>query len=175
MSRTMWLALFCIVGLGPAIAIKLAAPPPTLVVEPGQDRSGFEPAFAPNELAKADRLELLADTSVKTEVIVPTKPVAAESSSTNLETVKKVDIDQAVVHRAPLFDSGRSRHANRNWRNANAKMSPVEPLRRQNEGNEAKQSTGKPAPNKTAEVWHCREDAIGGLLRSLDLSPRCNL
>jgi len=58
MSRTMWLALFCLIGLGPAIAIKFAAPPASLVVEPAQDQSKTEPAFALNESAKSDRLEL---------------------------------------------------------------------------------------------------------------------
>jgi hypothetical protein len=53
----MWLALFCMVGLGPAIAIKVAALPAALVAEPAQDQSKIEPAFAPNELAKADRLD----------------------------------------------------------------------------------------------------------------------
>jgi hypothetical protein len=175
MSRTMWLALFCMVGLGPAIAIKVVALPAALVVEPAPDQSKIEPAFAPNESAKADRLEL-PDTPVKTELIVPTtKPMPAESPSTNPKTIKKVDSDHAVVHQAPVFESGPGRRGDRNWRNANAKISPVESPHRHTNNNESKQSTGKYLPNKTAEVWHCRQDAMGSLLRSLDLSPRCNL
>jgi hypothetical protein len=175
MSRTMWLALFCMVGLGPAIAIKVAVLPAALVVKPTQDQSKIEPAFAPNEPAKADRLEL-PDMPVKTELIVPVaKPMPAESPSTIPETIKKVDIDRTIVHQAPVFESGLGRRVDRNWRNANAKINPVESPRRHTKSNETKQSTGKNLPNKTAEVWHCRQDAMGTLLRSLDLSPRCNL
>jgi hypothetical protein len=175
MSRTLWLALFCMLGLGPAIAIKLATRPAALVVETAQDQSKIEPAFAPNESAKSDRLEL-PDTPAKTEFIVPTtKPMLAESPSTNPETIKKVDIDHAVVHQAPVFESGLVRRADRSWRNANAKINPVESPRQHTKSNESKQSVGKYPPNKTAEVWHCRQDAMGSVLRSLDLSPRCNL
>jgi hypothetical protein len=175
MSRTMWLALFCMVGLGPAIAIKLVGPPAALVVEPAQDQSKIEPAFALNESAKADRLEL-PDIPVKTEIVVPaTKPMPADSPSTSPEPVKKVDIDHAVVHHAPVVESVLGRRGDRDWRNANAKISSVEVPRRRIKGNESKQSTGKYPPSKTAEVWHCRQDAMGSVLRSLDLSPRCNL
>jgi hypothetical protein len=173
MSRTMWLALFCMVGLGPAIAIKVAAPP-ALVVEPAEDQSKIAPAFAPNELAKADRLEL-PDTPAKTEFVVPvTNPMPAESPSTTAETIEKVNTDHPVVHQAPVFKGALGRPADRNWQNANAKIKSVESPRR-HKSNESKQSTGQYPPNKTAEVWHCRQDAMGGLLRSLDLSPRCNL
>jgi hypothetical protein len=99
----------------------------------------------------------------------------AESPSTIPETIKKVDIDRTVVHQAPVFESGLGRRVDRNWRNANDKINSVEPPRRHTKSNETKQSTGKNLPNKTAEVWHCRQDAMGTLLRSLDLSPRCNL
>jgi hypothetical protein len=175
MSRTMWLALFCMVGLGPAIAIKVVALPAASVVEPAPDQSKIEPAFAPNESAKANRLEL-PDTPVKTELIVPTtKPMPVESPSTNPKIIEKIDIDHAIVHQAPVFESDAGRRGGRDWRNANAKISPVEVSRRHTKSNEPKQSTGESQPNRTAEVWHCRQDAMGSLLRSLDLSPRCNL
>jgi hypothetical protein len=171
----MWLALFCMLGLGPAIAIKVAALPAALVVEPAQDQSKIEPAFAPNELAKADRLEL-PGTPAKTEFVVPfANPMPAESPSTNAKTIEKVNADHAVVRQTPVLRAGLSRPADRNWQNANAKISSVESPRRHTKSNESTQSTGKYPPNKTAEVWHCRQDAMGGLLRSLDLSPRCNL
>src|SRR6202023_2549297 len=90
MSRTMWLALFCFVGLAPAIAIKVAAQPAALVVGPAQDQSKVERAFALNESAKSDRLEL-PNARAETEIIVPAaKPMPAEKPSTTPETVKKV-------------------------------------------------------------------------------------
>jgi hypothetical protein len=176
MSRTMWFALFCMAGLGPAIALKIAAPPAALV-EPAH-QSKIEPASAPNELAKADRLEL-PETPAKSELVVPvTTPMSAESPSTSAEpaeTIETVNADHAVVRQTPVSKGGLGRPADRKWRNANAKISPIEPTRPHTKSTESAQSTGKNPPNKTAEVWHCRQDAMGGLLRSLDLSPRCNL
>jgi len=155
MTRTMWLALFCLVGLAPAIAIKVAAPPASLVVEPAQDHGKIEPAFALNESAKSDRLEL-PNARAATEIIVPAaKPMPAETPPTSPETVKKV--------------------ADQHWQNANASIIPVVSPRRHTKSKEPRQSAGKSLPNERAEVWHCRQDAVGSLLRSLDLSPRCNL
>jgi hypothetical protein len=155
LSRTMWLALFCLAGLGPAIAIKIAAPPASLVAEPAQDQSKMEPAFALNESEKSDRLEL-PNARAETEIVVPAaKPMPAETPSTSPETVKEV--------------------ADRHWQNANARIIPVASPRRHIKSKELKQSAGKYPPSERAEVWHCRQDAVGSLLRSLDLSPRCNL
>jgi hypothetical protein len=105
--------LFCLVGLGPAIAIKVAAPPASLVVEPAQDQSKIEPAFAPNELAKADRLEL-PDNPVKTEIVMPaTKTMPAESPSTSPEAIKSTGPEtirlRAGIGKTPTPGSARSR------------------------------------------------------------------
>jgi hypothetical protein len=166
LSRTMWVAVFCLVGLGLAIAIKVAAPPASLVVEPAQDQRKIEPAFALNESAKSDRLEL-PHVRAEPGIIVPTangiivpeaKPTPAETPSTSQETVPKIE--------------------DRGWQNANASIIPVAPPRRHSKSKELKQSAAKSAPTpprKRAEVWHCRQDSVGSLLRSLDLSPRCNL
>jgi hypothetical protein len=152
MSRTVWLALFCMVGLGPAIAIRVAAPRASLVVEPAQDQSN---TFAPNESAKGDRLEL-PDTPVKTEIVVPaTKTMPAEAPSTSPETIKKT--------------------ASGHWRDANATVMSVASPLRHTKSKESKKSAGQDPTKARAEVWHCRQDAMGSLLRSLDLSQRCNL
>jgi len=117
--------------------------------------SKAEPAFALNESAKSDRLEL-PNARAEPEIIVPAaKPTPAETPSTSQETVKKA--------------------TDRHWQNANASIIPVVPPRRPTKSKEPKQSAGKSLPNERAEVWHCRQDAVGSLLRSLDLSPRCNL
>jgi hypothetical protein len=151
MSRTIWLALFCLIGLGPAIAIMVGAPA-SLVVE--QHQSEMKPAFVPNESAKSDRLELPNARAV-TEITVPaTKLMPADTPSTSLETVKKVE--------------------DRHWQNASAKIISSSP-RRHTKSKESNQSAGKYPPNERAEVWHCRQDAVGSLLRSLNLSPRCHL
>ena len=153
MSSTMWLALFCLVGLAPAIAIKVAAPPASLVVEPAQDQSKVEPAFALNKSAKSDRLEL-PNARAETDIVPATKLMPADTPSTSPEPVKKVD--------------------DGHWQNANAKTMPPSP-RRHIKSKVSMQSTGKYPSSERAEVWHCRQDAMGSLLRSLDLSPKCHL
>src|SRR6266436_6316102 len=87
MTRTMWLALFCLVGLGPAIAIKVVAPV-SLVVERAQHQSEMKPAFALNDSAKSDRLEL-PNARAETEIIVPAPNlIPADTPTTSPETVK---------------------------------------------------------------------------------------
>jgi len=149
----MWLAFFGLIGLGPAIAIIVAAPA-SLVVERAQHQSEMKPAFALNESAKSDRLEL-PNAGAVAEITVPaTKLMPADTQSASLETVKKVE--------------------DRHWQNASAKIISSSP-RRHTKSKESNQSAGKYPPNERAEVWHCRQDAVGSLLRSLDLSPRCHL
>ena len=155
MTRTMWFALFCLVGLGAAVAMKAATPPAALVVESALDQSNTEPASAPNELAKSDRLEL-PNTRVETEnIVAPMNAMPTETPSTVRETVKKV--------------------ADRHWQDANARTIPVASPRRHIKSKESRKSAGTIPSNARAEVWHCRQDAMGSLLRSLDLSPRCDL
>ena len=152
MSR-IWLALFCLIGLGPVIAIMVAAPS-SLVVERAQHQGQMNPAFALNDSAKSDRLEL-PNGRAETDIVVPaTKLMPADTPSSSPEAVKKVD--------------------DGHWQNANAKTMPPSP-RRHIKTKGSMQSAGKYPSNERAEVWHCRQDAMGSLLRSLDLSPKCHL
>jgi len=163
MSRTMWLALFCMIGLGPVIAIKLATPA-SLVVEPAQGQSKIEPAIAANESAKGDRLELF-NTPAKTEIVAPaTKAMPAESPSTSLDTINPSENPEPI-----------KKTASGHWRDANATAVSAASPPRHTKSKESKRSFGQEPPKARAEVWHCRQDAMGSLLRSLDLSPRCNL
>src|SRR5258708_33353517 len=137
MSRTMWPAVFCLIGLGPAIAI-MAGAPSSLVVERAQHRSEMKPAFALNDSAKSNRLELL-NASAETEITVPaTKLMPADTPSTSPETVKKVE--------------------DRHCQNASAKIISATP-RRHIKSKETKQNAGKYPPNERAEAWHWRNDA----------------
>jgi hypothetical protein len=74
----MWIALFCLVGLGPAIAIRVVTRPASLAVEAAQDQSRTELALAPNEAAKADRLPL-HDIRAETEVMPAAQPEPSET------------------------------------------------------------------------------------------------
>jgi hypothetical protein len=73
----------------------------------------------------------------------------------------------------------------RHWQDANAKIAPSEKIvptessRQHVKRNEPRKTEGATAANaKTGPKtgpWHCRRDAMGSILRSLDLSPRCDL
>ena len=175
MSRTMWFALFCLIGVGAAIAIKAATPP----AEHALDQSKMEPAFALNESAKSDRLEL-ADTPGEMGIIVPaagTRPV--ETLSAGPET-RPVETPSASPETRPVETPSASpettkKIASRHWQDANAGIVPVAPPRRHTKSKEPKKSASEYPVSAKTEAWHCRQDAMGSLLRSLDLSPRCNL
>jgi hypothetical protein len=167
MTRTIWFALFCVAGLGAATAIKTAGPFAGPVVASTADESNVEPAAVPNESTKSDRLPLFSarlDTArVETEASLPPAPAMtpAEIPPAEPETVKQ--------------DENRKKAENRRWQDANAKIVPTESSRRHVKRSEPKKSGGTTASNAKTEVWHCRRDAMGSLLRSLDLSPRCDL
>src|SRR3979409_262709 len=120
MSKTMWLALFFLIWVAPGGAIKVAAPLASLVVEPAQHPSKTEPAFALNELAKSDRLEL-PNTRVETENIVPPATMPAETPSAGRE--------KKVADR-------------RHWQDANARTISVSSPRRHTKSKESKNSAG---------------------------------
>jgi hypothetical protein len=187
MSRTMWFALFCLIGLGAAIAIKAATPP----AEHAQHQGKMEPAFALNESAKSDRLEL-ADTPGETGIIVPatgTRPVETPSVVPETGSVETpsvvpetgpVETPSASPETRPAETPSASSEttrkiASKHWRDANARITPVAPPRRHTKSKESKKTVGEYPVSAKAGVWHCRQDAMGSLLRSLDLSPRCNL
>jgi hypothetical protein len=192
LPKTMWLTLFCLVGLGPVIAIKLAAPPAPSVAGPTPnrskpDQSKMELAFAPNETAKSDRLEL-ARPVPEPDIIVPAaNPAPAETPAPNAETpspnaiTSSTDVGTASstsVETAPstTVETAVKKAAGRNWKNANARLLPAAPPHRRTKSKEPEPSAAADhPPSERAEAWHCRQDAMGSILRSLDLSPRCNL
>jgi hypothetical protein len=61
------------------------------------------------------------------------------------------------------------------WRDAKDRIAPSEPPHRRNKTRGPKRRAGSNPPKVRAEAWHCRQDAAGSLLRSLDLSPKCHL
>jgi hypothetical protein len=148
----MWIALFCLVISVASIAIRVTTPASWFVeAAPPQSKIGMGPVA--NEAAKSDRLELPI-IRAETEIMPAAQAVPVETPSNKPETIK-----------IP------SRH----WQDANAKIAPSEPPHRRPIAREPKKSAGDNPPTAKAEAWHCRQDAMGSLLRSLDLSPRCNL
>jgi hypothetical protein len=166
MSRTIWFALFCVVGLGAVMAIKAAGPFAAPVVA-AADESNIEPAAVPNELTKSDRLPL-PSARVATEASPPPAP-AATLTETPVETPPEVPETMAAAPE-PI-----KKVENRHWRDANAKIVPTESSRGHVKRSEPRNSAGTTVSSTKTEVWHCRRDAMGSVLRSLDLSPRCDL
>lgn len=155
MSTTTWIAVFCFclaISVG-SIAITVARPQAFLFIEATPDQGKIGRASVPNELAKSDQLEL---TVARVETaITPTAELAPVEA--HLIKIEKIKVP--------------SRH----WQDANARIPPSQPPHKHNIIRELKRSASSNPRKVRAEVWHCRQDAMGSLLRSLDLSPRCNL
>jgi hypothetical protein len=175
LSGTMWFARclvgVCLLGLVPAIAIKLAAPSTSVVVAPAQHQSRTEPAFALNEAAKSDRLAL-PNARAEPGIVVPgaiTAP-AAKPSPAETPSTAPVAVNKAAD---PPSQNNPSSQQDASWQNANASIVPIAPLRRHVESRKPKPIAVRSLPNQRTEVWHCRQDATGDFLRALDLSPKC--
>jgi hypothetical protein len=172
----MWLVVFCLVSLGAAMAIKAAIPRSSLVAGPSQNQSAPVLSFALNETAKSDMLKL-PDAPTETESIAPTTSTMQAAAPSNDPEPTKIEPTKTAT--IP------------HWRDANAKVAPAtSSLGKVNLGQAnigqanlghakrkrpKKKSTAEHAANPRGPVWHCRQDAMGSLLRSLDLSPRCDL
>jgi hypothetical protein len=188
----MRIALFCLVGLGPAIAIKVVTRPASLTFEAAQDQIRTETALAPNEAAKADRLPL-RDFRAETEVMPAGQPQPSETPPTGPgETVSipgrrwqdanaRALPGESLPRTGPGVDTDDGNTSNNETErpsrfNRNGKGSRLAPSERPRHAIAKRpvESAGNGQP-KPREVWHCRQDAMGSVLRSLDLSPRCNM
>jgi hypothetical protein len=149
----MWIALFCLATSIASIAIRVVTPSDSSSIEATLDQRKIDMATVPNESAKSDRLEL-HDFRAEAQIMPAAEAVPVEAPSTKPEVIK-------ILH-------GR-------WQDSNAGLAPSEPPHRRTITSAAKKNAGIAPPKMRAEVWHCRQDAVGGLLRALDLSPRCNL
>ena len=171
MLRTMWFALSCLAVLGAMITIKVATTPAPLAVAATHDQTAIGIAFGPNTAAKSDRLPI-PDIRKPTEAD-PVPPVATampvEAPSSSLETTDKA-INETI---RKTIDATPKKIARRHWQDSNAKLiadSPPPPHpKAQSEKTDADNDHGK----TTGNVFRCRQDAFGNLLRSLDLSPHC--
>ena len=142
-----------------------------LAVAATHDQTAIGIAFGPNTAAKSDRLPI-PDIRKPTEAdpvppVATTMPVEAPSSS--LETTNKA-INETI---RKTIDATPKKIARRHWQDSNAKLiadSPPRPhAKAQSEKTDADNDHGK----TTSNVFRCRQDAFGNLLRSLDLSPHC--
>jgi hypothetical protein len=181
MTRTMWIALFCLVGLGPAIAIKVVTRPVPLAVEAAQNPGGTD-ALVPNEAAKSDRLPL---PDIRAESEMPAaQPEPAETSPAGPETARIPGRRwQDANAKALSNDTGDENTSNKepepplrfNRHGKAAGIAPSEPSHRRAIARKPIESAGNGPAKPETHAWHCRQDATGSLLRALDLSPRCNM
>jgi hypothetical protein len=189
MTRTMWIALFCLVGLGPAIAIKVVTRPASLTAEAAQDQARNEPAPAPNEATKSDRLPL-PDIRADAEPMPAAEPPGtlvggAETGipgrrwqDANAKALPGESLPRAGSGVETGEDNASDKQAERPSRfNRTGRASRIAPSERPHRHSIARTpiETAGNNPPKPREAWHCRQDAMGSVLRSLDLSPRCHM
>lgn len=153
MTRTMWIAVFCLVTSIASIAIRAATAPASSSVEATAGHSKVELATVLNDSTKSDRLEL-PDIRAEAAIMPAAQAAPMETPTTEPEAIK---------------------NPSRRWRDAKDRIAPSEPPHRRNVARGPKRSAGSNPPKARAEAWHCRQDAAGSLLRSLDLSPKCQL
>jgi hypothetical protein len=178
MTRTMWIALFCLVGLGPAIAIKVVTRSVPPVVEAAQDQSRTEIAPGPNEAAKSDRLKL-PDMRAESEAMpAETAPAKAETAGIAGRRWQDANAKALSSDMDTGDDNASSKEAKPPLRfNRNGKSSGIAPSEphRHAVAKRPIESAGVSPPKPGTHVWHCRQDSTGSFLRALDLSPRCNM
>jgi hypothetical protein len=185
MTRTMWIALFCLVGLGPAIAIKVVMRPASPAAEAAQDPGRIAMALGPNEAAKSDRLKLF-DMRAESELMPAAQPESSETAPADPEASGMPGRrwqDANAKASSGDADSGEEGASNKEAKpalrfNRNGKslgIAAPEPPHRHTIARKPVESAGNNPPKPESHVWHCRQDATGSLLRALDLSPRCNM
>jgi hypothetical protein len=153
------------------IAIKVATPAPLAGVAT-HDQTATGIAVGPNAAAKSDRLPL-PDIGTPTAAD-PVPPIATtmsvEAPSRSLETTNK------AINATPrnTIDTTPKTIAHRRWQDSNAKLIADSPPRRHTRARPEKTNADHDHGKATSNVFRCRQDALGGLLRSLDLSPHCS-
>jgi hypothetical protein len=150
------------------ITIKVATTPALLAVA-ATHQTAIGIAFGPNTAAKSDRLPI-PDIRKPTEAdpvppVATTMPVEAPSSS--LETTNKA-INETT---RKTIDTTPTKIAHRRWQNSNAKLIADSPHRRDAKARPEKTNADSDHGKTTSNVFRCRQDAFGDMLRSLDLSP----
>jgi hypothetical protein len=172
----MWFALCCL-AVGALVSIKAIATPSLLAVvanfpDAPRTRPGPDESLTPNRAAKSDRLPI---PDMRTPANAFTPQVA--TATTPFVPVERAPATIPAEPARTNADDGRQMEAwtvaHRRWRKANAKLIAAPPqqrlVRKSHPTAEADNGTGKVIVN----TLPCRQDAVGGLLRALDLSPRC--
>ncbi|MEW6639302.1 MAG: hypothetical protein AB1586_02270 [Pseudomonadota bacterium] len=171
----MWFALICFTGLG-AVAAIWATTPSAPVAPPSEQHAEVDDSFAPERAAKADRLP-----PVKTQeapapqvAIVP----AAEPPIVAPDLLAKPDSAPAKPTTADADETPRRSaetrpHRHRRWQDAKAKLVTTSPRHRHIRPTHARTEAANDPSKATVNAPPCQQDAMSGLMRALNLSPRC--
>jgi hypothetical protein len=203
MNRILWFAVLCLAGLGTAIAIRSAMPMDSPVVKLAEAQTTLWSALTPNEAAKSDRLALPV-ARAKTETVAPppmsmpaetpavnSEPAAAGAipdwREANAKDISAEDISAEDISAKDISAKDISAQ-NTLAKDTSATASSAAPSRRLPKSRMPKRrltehhrpptehvTTDHSENEKPRAAFHCRQDAVGGLLRSLDLSPQCDL
>jgi hypothetical protein len=170
MLRTMWFALSCLAVLGAMIAIKVATPAPPAGMAT-QDPTAIGIAFGLNRAAKSDRLPIadIGNPADADRIPPVATTMSVEAPSSSIEATNEAI--NATTHKA--IDTTTKKIGRRRWQDANAKLIEDSPPRRHTKARPEKKNANNDNGKTTRNVFRCRQDAFGSLLRSLDLSPRC--
>ena len=196
MTRMMWIGLFCLIGLGSGIAARVVTLPASVAVGPAKDEARTEVALAPNEAAKSDRLELPHVRS-ETGIVTPAQAMPVEMPSASPDTTgipgRRWQDANASASPTEVDTGSHTETASKNHKEVKdpkelkgprtkdsreLKGSGIARSERPHRHMIARRSddnASRSPPKVQAESWHCRQDAMGGFLRALDLSPKCNM
>jgi hypothetical protein len=157
--RTVWLAVLCLIGLGPMVAIRfgIPTPPPNVRASPEQGTVGK--SFSQDTLTKADKLEI-AYVRVPVVAVEPVMLVTKAPDETPSQPPSPVAPPKIV-----------SRH----WHDPNAKNSGAAPPGRHTKYQEPKTTKNVERAKAPVDLRPCwRPEGFAGLLRALNLSPGCD-
>jgi hypothetical protein len=168
----MWFALSCLAIFSAMIAIKIATMSAPPIIAAAHDQTAREDVFGPNTAAKSDRLQIpQIRQPIETDPVpslVTTIPVEAPTHLPETTGRAINDTPQKTI------DTTTKNITHRRWRDANAKLIADSPPRRRAKARPEKTNADNDHGKTTSNVFRCRQDAFGGLLRSLDLSPHCS-
>jgi hypothetical protein len=171
--RTVWLAVFCLIGLGAMVAIRAGTPPtpPSVRASPEQtsvaenfsqdifSQDTFSrDAFSQDTLTKADKLKIAYahdPVAVKPLMLATKAPDETPSQPPSPVATPKI--------------------VSRHWHDPNAKNSGAAPPGRRTKHQEPKTTKNVERAKAPVDLRPCRRpEGFAGLLRALNLSPGCD-
>src|ERR1700723_3823348 len=157
-TRTVWLAVLCLIGLGAMVTIKAGTPPPPPNAGASLDETTIARASSRDTLTKADKLEIAYVRAPLVE-----NPIMQVTKATD-ETPPR-----------PLSSTATPKIVTRHWHDPNAKKSASASPDRSIKVQQPKNGKNVDRAKATVDLKPCRRpEGFAGLLRALNLSPGCD-